>query len=134
MKLRLLLFAVLLSLAAVLASAQATHSITLTWTASTDAAANPSLTYNVYVFVGVCPASPPPTVTAALALGFVKNNPSPVTGLTYVDNGAPPPLLAGNVHCDFVTAVLGSAESVPSNLVQAIIPVGPASSVGAVVR
>jgi hypothetical protein len=109
------------------------HCVGLSWSPSVDAAANPTLTYNAYALNAVCPATSPATVTAALAAGFVKLNTAPITSVTFTDNGNPPPLVVGNVHCDFVTAVLGIAESLPSNLVQAVIlPGSPLNLSGAI--
>jgi hypothetical protein len=119
------------------AAAQCTgsvHCVTLTWTASVDAAANPTLTYNVYAFNGACPATPPATVTAALAAGFVKLNTTPITALTFTDNGNPPPFPVGGIHCDFATSVLGSAESVPSNLVQAVVLPSPPTNLSGAIK
>ena len=39
------------------APAKAQHSASLSWTASSDAAANPSMGYNVYRLAGACPTS-----------------------------------------------------------------------------
>ena len=81
-----------------------THNVSLAWTASTDAAANPSLTYNVYRSPGCSGA-------------FTKLNASPVTALTYTDTG----LLAGT-YCYQATSVLAGTESAPSNQAVAIVP------------
>jgi fibronectin type 3 domain-containing protein len=87
--------------------AQATshHTVTLSWTASADASANPSLTYNVYR-------------SAACSQPFVQLNASPDAATTYLDAA----VFAGNTYCYQVTAVLGAGESAPSNVVAAQIP------------
>lgn len=98
--LSLLLFAVMLCPAA---HAQA-HSVSLAWTASTDGG-----TVNVYRIPGSCPSS---TTTG----NGTKLTAAPVAGTTYVDST----VLVGS-YCYYVTAVLSGAESVPSNLVPAVI-------------
>ncbi len=82
--------------------AQTTHSAVLNWTASSDAAANPTLGYNVYRLSASCPK----TGTS----GFTKLNTAPVTALTYTDT----PLPIGNV-CYCILATLNGIESKPSN-------------------
>jgi hypothetical protein len=132
---RVLLLCVLCALCGASSFAQCTsspHCVTLTWTASADAAANPTLTYNVYRN-GVCPTTPPATVAAALAAGFQKISTSPVTGLTYTDNGFPFTPIPPGIFCYFVTSTLNSAESVPSNLIQAVVlPAPPTNLAGAI--
>jgi hypothetical protein len=75
----LLEIAIVITLAITLATpaARAQHSVILTWTASTDAAANPSLTYNVYRS---------PTCTGT----FAKRNSSPITSTSYAETGVLP--------------------------------------------
>lgn len=90
-------------LAPPIASAQQSESTYLRWTSSSDAAANPSLTYNVY--------------RASFCSGaFTKLNTAPVTSTTYLDNQPPP-----GTYCYRVTAVLNGIESAPSNLATATI-------------
>jgi hypothetical protein len=90
------------------ASAQA-HSVSLTWTASTDA----GVSYNVYRLSGACPASG--------ASGFTKITGTPVSTTAYTDA-----TLAPGSYCYYATAVLNGAESVPSNLASAVIlPAAP---------
>lgn len=88
------------------AQAQAAHSNTLIWVASTST----GVTYNVYRSAGSC-AGP-----------FTKLNTAPVTGLTYTDSG----LADGAVSCYYVTAVLVTAgiaaESTQSNFALATTP------------
>lgn len=87
------------------AQSTAHHTVTLSWMASADAAANPSLTYNVYRL-------------AACSEPFAQLNASPDAATTYLDAA----VFAGNTYCYQVTAVLGAAESEPSNVVAAEIP------------
>lgn len=99
------------------ASAQA-HSVALAWTASADAAANPTLSYNVYRLNGACPATAPTSVSAS---GFTKLNSAAITTTAYTDSG-----IAPGTYCYFATAFLNSTESNPSNdasgIVQPAIP------------
>lgn len=87
---------------------KAQHSASLTWGASSDAAANPTLSYNVYRLSGACPASG--------TAGFTKLNTAPVTTLTFTDST----IALGNA-CYYVTATLNGAESVPSNTASAVV-------------
>jgi fibronectin type 3 domain-containing protein len=87
--------------------AHSQYIVRLSWTASSDAAANPSLTYNVYR-AAACPEQ------------FAKINSAPVTGTSYVDTN----IGAGAAYCYQVTAVLSSVESVPSNQAVAAVPPG----------
>lgn len=118
-----ILFSVFVYLLLVAPMNAQTHSATLKWTASTDAAANPSLAYNVYRLIGSCPAVVPATVAGAV--GFQKINSAPITLLTYTDNGFPLPPLPPGLYCYFATSTLGGAESNPSNLIQTVILPGP---------
>jgi hypothetical protein len=87
----------------------APHSVALSWTASTDAATNPTLTYNVYrATASSCTVTP---------LTWTKINTSAVTTLTYSDSNVQ---IAS--YCYTVTAVLNGAESPQSNLAPAVIP------------
>lgn len=95
----LLLF---LGIAAFPLRAQAAHSAVIKWNASSDAAANPTLGYNVYKLVGACPASG--------TAGFAKVNSTPISALTFTDSG----IGVGPV-CYYVTSTLNAAESIPSN-------------------
>ncbi len=98
---RLLIVATFLILAP--AAMAAPHSVTLSWTASTDAGVN----YNVYRISGTCPAT---------ATGFTQLNASAVTTTTYTDSGMVP-----GKWCYYVTSTLGGAESLPSNMASAVI-------------
>jgi hypothetical protein len=101
----LLAIASVITLAITLATpaARAQHSVTLTWTASTDAAANPSLTYNVYRS-STCTGT------------FAKRNASPVV-TSYAETG----VLPGS-YCYQVTSVLSGSEGAPSNQAAVLIP------------
>ncbi len=88
--------------------AHAQYTVRISWTASVDAAANPSLTYDVY--------------RASTCGGlFVKINVAPVTGTTYLDVSA----ATGAAYCYQVTAVLGGVSSAPSNQAIAAVPPPP---------
>jgi hypothetical protein len=98
-----------LALALALASpAKAQHSASLSWTASSDAAANPTLAYNVYRLTGACPSSG--------TAGFTKLNTTPVTATSFTDAT----IVLGSA-CYYVTATLNGTESVPSNATSAVI-------------
>ena len=99
---------ILVTIALASAPARAQHSVSLTWTASTDAAANPSLAYNVYRS---------PTCTGA----FAKLNASPLGATSYLDTA----VLPGASYCYQVTSVLSGAESAPSNQAAVLIPSPP---------
>ena len=92
--------------------ARAQHSVRLAWTASSDAAANPSLAYNVYR-------------SANCAGAFARLNSAPVAATSYLDASA----LAG-AWCYQVTAVLNGTESVPSSEAVAVIPLPPSAREG----
>ena len=96
--------AIILAMTLAAPAARAQHSVTLNWTASTDAAANPSLTYNVYRS---------PTCTGA----FAKRNASPVAATSYVESD----VLPGS-YCYQVTSVLSGSEGSPSNQAAVLIP------------
>lgn len=96
------------------------HSVGLTWTASTDAAANPTLAYNVYRLNGACPAVAPTSISAS---GFTKINTAAVTTTTYSDASVAP-----GTYCYFASAFLNLTESNPSNDAAAIVqPAAPTS-------
>jgi hypothetical protein len=99
----ILLSTALCVLAAAPARAQ-THSVALTWMASASAAANPSLTYNVYRSPG-CSGS------------FTRLNSSAVAATSFTDAGVAP-----GTYCYQVTAVLNGTESVPSSQAAAVVP------------
>jgi fibronectin type 3 domain-containing protein len=82
--------------------------VKLNWTASSDASANPSLTYNVYR-------------ASSCAGHFALINSAPVTGTSYIDNFS----AVGAAYCYQVTAVLGGLESAPSNQAVAAVPPPP---------
>jgi hypothetical protein len=98
----------LMAMALAAGPTRAQHSVSLTWTASTDAAANPLLSYNVYRLVGACPASG--------TAGFTKINTAAVVTPTFADAN-----VGLGSFCYYVTATLNGAESVPSNTASAVI-------------
>jgi fibronectin type 3 domain-containing protein len=85
--------------------ARAQNSVRVSWTASSDAGANPSLIYNVYRAAS-CPGQ------------FTKLNSAPLSGTAYLDAN----VAVGAVYCYEVTAVLNGVESMPSNQVIAAVP------------
>ena len=85
------------------APARAQHNVSLAWTASTSAAGNPSLTYNVYRSPG-CTGTFEPLNTAA------------ISATTFLDVAVPP-----GTYCYQATAVLAGLESNPSNEASAIV-------------
>ena len=96
------------------APAKAQHSVSLSWVASSDASANPTLGYNVYRLAGACPTSG--------TTGFTKLNAAPVTTPSFTDSTVG----LGSV-CYYVTATLNGAESVPSNTASAVVLPGAPS-------
>jgi hypothetical protein len=96
-------------LLAALSFAQSSHSVVLSWNASSDAKANPKLTYNVYRALGECsdPLLPKP----------IKINSTPVTAVSFTDEH----VSAGSSYCYTAKSALNGLESKPSNAVQAII-------------
>lgn len=84
--------------------AHAQHNVSLTWTASTSAAGNPSLTYNVYRSSG-CSGT------------FALLNTAPISSTGFLDVAVPP-----GTYCYQATAVLEGLESTPSNEVSAVVP------------
>lgn len=93
------------------------HSVALAWTASSDAAANPTLTYNVYRLVRVCPSGTP--------TGFTQVGTASAT--TYSDTA----VSVGNTYCYYVTAQLNALQSVPSNTASAVILPAAPTALGA---
>ncbi len=84
---------------------RAQNRVRVSWTASSDAGGNPSLTYNVYR-AGSCPSQ------------FTKLNAAPLSGTSYLDTN----VAIGTAYCYQVTAVLNGVESLPSNQVIAAVP------------
>ena len=93
----------LLTLIAFASTAQAQHNVSLAWTASTSAAGNPSLTYNLYRSLG-CSGT------------FALLNTTPVSATNFLDVAVPP-----GTYCYQATAVLSGFESTPSNEVSAVV-------------
>ena len=100
------LLALVLAFGASMALAQ--YTVRISWTASVDAAANPSLTYDVY--------------RASTCGGhFVKINAVPVTGTSYLDAS----VATGAAYCYQVVSVLRGLSSSPSNQAVAAVPPPP---------
>ena len=111
------LILVLFLLSALGAFAQSAHNVSLTWSASADAAANPTLTYNVYRAPEACPAG------NVIPSNGVKVGNVPTPG--YNDTA----VLVGQSYCYFVTAALNGGESAPSNTAGGTIPIAAPGSV-----
>lgn len=77
------------------------HSAVLTWGAASDATVGS--TYNVYRAAAVCPASGIAGVT------FIKEGNT--SALTFTDST----VVVGSSYCYYVTQMVGTAESAPSN-------------------
>lgn len=103
MKLIALVLALVFALDVVPTHAQ--NSVRVSWTPSSDATGNPSLTYNVYR-ADSCPGQ------------FAKLNSAPLSATSYVDAN----VAMGAAYCYQVTAVLGDVESMPSNQATAVPP------------
>lgn len=95
--------------------AQAAHSVALTWTASPDAAANPTGVYNVYRQVGTCGTTVTPTVANKVGSSSASLN-------TFTDSTVTGSTTSATTYCYTVTFVANGLESVDSNLAQAVIP------------
>jgi hypothetical protein len=103
-----------LLLSATGAMAQSTHSVDLSWTASIDAAANPSGTYIIY-------RAPVPCTPAPAATAFVKVG-SAIASLTKFTD----PVVPLGPFCYAVTFSVNGAESLQSNLTPAVVlPAAP---------
>jgi len=98
------------------ASAQGTHSATLTWTDTTNP---PATTYSVYRAPGLCTTTPAPSWT--------KVTTTPLTAKTWTDTAVVP----GN-YCYSVTATYTGLESVKSTPALGSIPSFTPTSVSAV--
>jgi hypothetical protein len=94
-----------LALASGASPAHSQHTVRLTRTASSAAAANPSPTYNVDR-TATCPGN------------FMKINALPVNGASYVGASA----ATGAAYCYQLTADLSGVESVRSNQGIAVVP------------
>lgn len=93
--------------------AQAAHSVDLTWTASSSAAANPTGLYNVYRADGNC----------ATAINFVKIGSTSSTLLAFTDSTVIQVPTVATSYCFEVTFAAAGSESLPSNAAQAVISV-----------
>ena len=114
--LKYLLLAVLL----LFASSAEAHSVALTFTASSDAATNPTLAYNMYRLNGACPAVAPTSVSGS---SFTKINAAAINTTAYTDANVAP-----GTYCYFATAFVTTAESNPSNDASAFVqPIAPTS-------
>jgi len=98
------LAALMCVLALAAAPAHGQHNVSLVWTASTSAAGNPSLTYNVYRSSG-CSGT------------FALLNTMPISATSFLDVAVPP-----GTYCYQATAVLAGLQSTPSNEASAVVP------------
>jgi hypothetical protein len=99
------LIAAVIAILAWATTARCQHNVLLSWLASPDAAANPSLTYNVYR-------------SSTCAGTFSILNSSPIANTNYLDTS----VLAGS-YCYQVTSLLSGIEGSPSN--QAAVVTAP---------
>lgn len=107
-----------LGLMGVAVRAQAAHSNTLAWTASADSTATAPGTATVYRANGDC----------AVATGFVAFASGLAPGGVYVDTT----VVGGDKKCYYVTAVINSIESPPSNKVVGQTPLAVTGAVSIV--
>ena len=120
-----LLICALFVLAALSArAANAQHSVTLNWIASTDSTTTTPGTVSVFRATGTCPASGIGTLT------YTTLTSTAPAGGPYTDTA----VTVGSAYCYYITATIGSATSGPSNTVGAVIPVGPPTSLIIVVK
>jgi hypothetical protein len=96
--------ALMFAVALAAAPARAQHNVSLAWTASTSAAGNPSLTYNIYRSSGCSGA-------------FALLNTMPISATSFLDIAVPP-----GTYCYQATAVLAGLESMSSNGASAVVP------------
>jgi hypothetical protein len=90
-------------LLSMLAVAQSAHKSTVAWLPSPDAAANPTLAYNVYRMTAPCPADgsfPASGVTVTKVASAISAN-------SFVDTG----VSVSNTYCYAITATLNGVES-----------------------
>lgn len=94
------------------------HSVTLTWTPSTDMESpiNTGDGYNVYR-----------GTTSGKEQTTPINGTTPIAANTYVDTN-----VQDGKYDYYVTAVVGGAESIPSNEVQAVILPAPPTNLAAI--
>jgi hypothetical protein len=111
---KLVLLTILLSGLMSFAQAPVIHQTTLAWLPSPDAAANPTLTYNMYRVPGSCPAD------GSFPLASATQIASALTGTTFIDTA----VSVSKTFCYSVTASLNGLESVPSVTSQATTPLG----------
>lgn len=97
------------------AFAQATHSVTLSWSDTSNPAGT---TYTVYRATGLCSGTPTFSKIATA-----------ITAKTYQDTSVTP----GN-YCYQVTATFNGAESVPSNSVNPSVPAFAPTGLSAIVQ
>jgi hypothetical protein len=94
-------------------NAQAVHSVALSWPASVSTGVTG---YNVYRFVGACPAQ--------VTLNTFTKLTNTGSTLAYTDTS----VTAGSIYCYVITAVNATSESAASGTLQATIPIFTAST------
>ncbi len=114
-----LILCLLVCSVAAMAQANPAHFVTIGWTASTDAAANPTGVNNIYRANGNC---------ADTTITFAKIGSTTETVNTFTDSTVIQTPTVSTSYCYEITFVNAAGiESVPSNLVQAVIlPPAPA--------
>lgn len=95
--------------------AQAAHSVTLNWTASTDSTTATPGTVSVFRALGACPATGLGTAT------YTALTTTALAGGPYIDTT----VTAGSSYCYYIGATIGAATSGPSNTYSALIPIAP---------
>ena len=93
--------------------AQAAHSVTLTWTASSDSTPGTPESVTVYKAEGQCPADG----VQVTNFGVVATN-QPASG-SFQDAS----VLGGHTYCYFTTTTVGGIVSPPSNATQVTVGV-----------
>jgi hypothetical protein len=124
---RRILVCLVLTLAALLmarGSALAAHSVTLTWTASSDGVANPSLAYNVYRGSATGAEATTPINASPVAAGC--------SGATCTWTDAN--VTTASTYFYTLKATLNGVSSAASNEVSCTIPLAAPSGLGAVAQ
>jgi len=119
---RILLFALVFGLVSLNAFA---HTVILTWSPSSDGAANPTSGYNVLRGTAAGGESSTPINSSPVAAACTNT-----TTCTYTDSSSA--VIAGATLYYEVTFVIGSISSVPSNEAKAGVPVASPSGLTAI--
>jgi hypothetical protein len=108
-----------LVLALSLATAASAHSVTLSWTKSTDDTGASGQGYTIYRLTGACTASNTTSTT-----GFTALNTSLLEATTFTDT-----TVGAGTYCYVLTFTSASTASAVSNPAQATVPVAPPTNV-----